>query len=233
MSSPQVIQPEEIDAWLAGDGRRAVWFHSPCDLPARFSMVAWSALPAALREAVPLRMVLIDEVPSGPWGDFCQRWGLRHQSELTVWESGELVWRGVPYAGPGHKWEPWLRQWHLLPGGRAVSAGFTLCAGQWLAMEAWLRGAADQPQCSPVRIEEVIPQATGRGELRLRFFHAAYPEGVQEKEYLVRVLHRGRDTLTLLRLDAPEMEMVLILFAIEPHWMRLHFPGISLPTVGR
>ncbi len=59
-------------------------------------------------------MVLIDDIPWSLWHEFAVRWGLRHMSELTVWESGELLWRGVPCAGPAPRWEPWLEKWELV-----------------------------------------------------------------------------------------------------------------------
>ena len=102
---------------------------------------------------------------------------------------------------------------------------FALAPGQWLAMEAWMRGFPDPPHCSPVRVLAVSPHGGGRRELTLRFFHATYPEGVREKEYHLRVLHRAHDTLTLLRLDAPDMEMTLTLFPLHSHWMEKHFPN--------
>ena len=106
---------------------------------------------------------------------------------------------------------------------------FTLVPGQWLAMEAWMRGYPDPPHCSPIRVLEVTPSGTGRGELTLRFFHAAYPEGVQKKEYHLRVLHRGHNTLTLLRLDVPEPEMTLTLFPLQRPWVEKHFPDFAHP----
>lgn len=105
-------------------------------------------------------------------------------------------------------------------------ARFTLMPGQWLAMEAWMRGFPDPPHCSPIRVLAVAPHGGGRGELTLRFFHAAYPEGVQEKEYRLRVLHRGHDALTLLRLDAPDSEMTLTLFPLHRGWVEKHFPAL-------
>lgn len=74
----------------------------------------WRLLPAELRERVPLRMVLIDDIPSAIWHEFAVRWDLWHMSELTVWENGQLLWRGTPFSGPGRDWKAWLEKWELV-----------------------------------------------------------------------------------------------------------------------
>jgi len=51
---------------------------------------------------------------------------------------------------------------------------------------------------SPIWVQEFAPQKTGARMLQPHFYHANYPEGVQEKVYDLHILHRSDgDLLTL------------------------------------
>lgn len=104
---PHVLAPEELDAWLAEPGRRAVWFHGPADGPAEVSLQAYRALPAEVRELLPLRMVVLYQMRVSEW----RRIPLLHMSEIMVFEDGVLLSKELPMMGPGIQWEPWLRKW--------------------------------------------------------------------------------------------------------------------------
>jgi hypothetical protein len=65
-------------------------------------------------------------------------------------------------------------------------------------MDVWDNGIQHS---SPIRIERVTPLGTGKSELELTFFHACYPEGVQNKVYRLRVLHRSERDIVAVRID--------------------------------
>ena len=70
---------------------------------------------------------------------------------------------------------------------------FTLSAGAWVAMDLWMEDDGSVwEHASPIRIDRVHPLGTGRTEVELGFFHACYSEGVQDKVYRLRILHRGQ-----------------------------------------
>ena len=83
---------------------------------------------------------------------------------------------------------------------------------------------------SPIRIDRVRPLGTGRREVELGFFHACYPEGVQDKVYRLRILHRSRHQLPAVQLDGDGQ--MLRLGAITRAWLarQLHIP--MLVTLG-
>jgi hypothetical protein len=63
----------------------------------------------------------------------------------------------------------------------SVTRLFTLRPGDWAAMEMWPGYAEPSvPYFSPVRIEGVEPLKTGQRQILIRFFNAAYAEGVQD-----------------------------------------------------
>lgn len=72
-------------------------------------------------------------------------------------------------------------------------------------MDIWTEnGPLLEEHASPIRIDRVRPLGTGRSELELTFFHACYPEGVQEKIYRLRILHRVGQHLIAVRVDADD-----------------------------
>jgi hypothetical protein len=73
---------------------------------------------------------------------------------------------------------------------------FTFTAGAWVAMDLWMEdGGSVGEHASPIRIDRVRPLGAGRSEVELGFFHACYSEGVQDKVYRLRILHRSRHQL--------------------------------------
>lgn len=67
---------------------------------------------------------------------------------------------------------------------------FAVQTRTWYAMEYVFPSAGRH--FSPIWIDEITPLKTGAGLLRLRFFHANYPEGVRDKVYDLQVLQRKR-----------------------------------------
>ena len=101
----------------------------------------------------------------------------------------------------------------------------TLESNHWYAMEVW---AADWPECphaSPVRVLRVLPLKQGDGLLRLELFHAAYPEGVQRKEYTLRVLHRSAQVLIAVSAE-PSQDRTFAFFPLTADWFRAWWPEL-------
>lgn len=72
----------------------------------------------------------------------------------------------------------------------------------WYAMEIFgASGAPTNPHVSPIFLKAVEPLKTGRGLLKVEFFHAYYPEGVQNKEYVLRVLHRSSSQFAAMKMN--------------------------------
>jgi hypothetical protein len=94
----------------------------------------------------------------------------------------------------------------------------------WYAMEVFgASGAATNPHVSPIFLKAVEPLKTGRGLLKIDFFHANYPEGVQDKEYVLRVLHRGPSHFAAMKME-DEQQPLVVIFPIESDWTKTHFP---------
>lgn len=101
---------------------------------------------------------------------------------------------------------------------------FTLERGTWYACE-FIGDEFDEDRCSysPIRIKEISPLKTGRGLIRLDFYHANYPEGVRDKSYELVMLERGsRYILAISRNHDPAR--VMQIYDIDWLWMNRHFP---------
>ena len=81
---------------------------------------------------------------------------------------------------------------------------------------------------SPIWVEEITPLKTGVGMLRLRLFHANYPEGVQDKVYDLRVVQRFDGHLLALRRSDGREDATVILESITREWFVHHFPNLRL-----
>ncbi len=96
----------------------------------------------------------------------------------------------------------------------------------WYAMEVFgASGAPSNPHVSPIFLKAVKPRKTGRGLVKLEFFHANYPEGVQNKECVLRVLHRTVSTFTATKVD--DENLLVLIFSLEKEWLKLHFPKLN------
>ena len=48
---------------------------------------------------------------------------------------------------------------------------------------------------SEIRVDRLVTGKSGDRTFRLDFFHANYPEGVQDKSYRLRTIHRGEHSM--------------------------------------
>ena len=85
-------------------------------------------------------------------------------------------------------------------------------------------GSAYEPYFSPILVETVTPEKSGKGWLRLQFFNAFYAEGVQGFNKRLKVLDRT-DQYLIARLDDPEpTERHAIISRISFEWIEARFP---------
>ena len=75
---------------------------------------------------------------------------------------------------------------------------------------------------SPILVHALRPLGTGRGLMYLHFRHANYPEGVQNKEYELQVLHRV-STYMFARQTKVDFDRSLLIFALQWGWLKTHF----------
>jgi hypothetical protein len=97
---------------------------------------------------------------------------------------------------------------------------FTLQPWRWYAMQ--MHYLSDQPLdlfLSPIKVFSIRPEKGGHRRLRIEFFHADYPEGVQSKRYDIRTLDRGANHLVAM------MPGRLLLFGnLTLAWLRRWYP---------
>lgn len=104
-----------------------------------------------------------------------------------------------------------------------INGLYTLHPGNWYAAE--FIGDEFNADCcaySPIRVETILPLKSGRGLFRLKFHHASYPEGVQDKEYLLQTIERGSRFL-LARSQSHQPPRLVQLYDIDWGWLRSHF----------
>lgn len=112
----------------------------------------------------------------------------------------------------------------------------SLQRGSWYAWHMFPGyGNPFLPYVSPIRIDEVAPEKTGRSILHLRFFNAGYALGMQDFSLRLRVLARRPHHLLaelLYGADEPSDRHVVI-GRIGRQWLDLHvhaLPGTSPPA---
>jgi hypothetical protein len=101
----------------------------------------------------------------------------------------------------------------------------TLKPAKWYGWQM-LPGYAEsyEPYFSPILVEKVTPEKSGKGWLRLAFYNAFYAEGVQGFNKQLKVLDRT-DQYLIARLDDPEpMERHAIVSRISFEWIEARFP---------
>jgi hypothetical protein len=104
---------------------------------------------------------------------------------------------------------------------------FTLERHRWYAMQIVLPSGGQY--FSPIWIFETCPLQTGKKLLQVSFWHAHYPEGVQDKVYDLRVLRRTkalnasyRGYLLAERTGSSSKDLIL-LSEITADWIQTHF----------
>jgi hypothetical protein len=113
----------------------------------------------------------------------------------------------------------------------AKAERFTLRPGEWCAAE--FIGDEFANECrsySPIRIESVKPSHSGKRLFKLSFFHANYPQGVQEKLYTLQTIERGEHFIMARSMNHTPTRLLLI-YTITWEWLRLHF-RIEQPSGG-
>lgn len=98
---------------------------------------------------------------------------------------------------------------------------FTLENNCWYAME--LIGpefGEDVRSYSPIRISRIVARGDGSRQFQMDFFHVNYPEGVQDKSYLVETIDRRQDYLLGRVLDS---DRIVLLFGLSRRWIANQF----------
>jgi hypothetical protein len=108
---------------------------------------------------------------------------------------------------------------------------FTLENDHWYAMELIdSHFGEDFRRYSPIRIYGITASGGGSRQFQMNFFHANYPAGVQDKNYLVETIDRKQNYLLGKVLDS---DRIILLFGLDHKWLNNHFnadirPGDSL-----
>lgn len=98
----------------------------------------------------------------------------------------------------------------------------TLQAGRWYACEIFEDAVpGHQSDFTPIRIDSITPGKSGNRVFELRFFHASYPEGVQDKVYRLKTLYRGRHLILAQSLEH-EPTRLLKIREITADWLTEH-----------
>lgn len=100
----------------------------------------------------------------------------------------------------------------------SAGAQFSLDLGVWYAAEFLGDEFAGRRHYSPIRVDGLELLKTGRGELRLAFWHQNYPEGVQDKVYKLRVLERAA-TYILVRSLEHDPARILHITTLTWRWL--------------
>ena len=100
---------------------------------------------------------------------------------------------------------------------------FTLRTDKWYACEI-IGDAFDEDLCSysPIKVKKFVPLGTGASRFRLHFYHANYPQGVNDKIYDLQMVLRGKRFL-LARSTDYDPPRILQIYDINWSWMKKHF----------
>ncbi|MCG8091586.1 MAG: hypothetical protein JAY62_17755 [Candidatus Thiodiazotropha endolucinida] len=110
----------------------------------------------------------------------------------------------------------------------SINRRFTLEKNKWYACEL-IGDEYNEDRCaySPIKVYSLASLKTGRRRFRLSFYHAAYPEGVRDKEYALRVIERGSSYLLAKSLEH-EPARYMQIYPITPKWVNRHFPNLRV-----
>ncbi|MCX7003273.1 MAG: hypothetical protein NTV22_08375 [bacterium] len=81
---------------------------------------------------------------------------------------------------------------------------------------------------SPILVTSIVPARNGQRRFELAFYHANYPQGVQDKVYLLRTLVRS-DHFILARSVRHTPVRDLLIYDITWQWLHAHF-GVQQPA---
>ena len=100
---------------------------------------------------------------------------------------------------------------------------FRLDRGTWYAAEILGDGLIRSGhRYSPIHVDQITPLKTGNRIFELKFLHANYPAGVQDKTYRLQTLHAGQKYL-LTKSLGPGPTRFLLIYDIDAEWLRQHF----------
>lgn len=99
----------------------------------------------------------------------------------------------------------------------------TLQPRRWYAMDYYFPKDGKR-HASPIWVTAVTPKRSGAGELALRFHHANYPEGVQDKKYDLKILRRTEGLILAARIYGSQPDSFVIITEITVEWVRLNWP---------
>jgi hypothetical protein len=115
----------------------------------------------------------------------------------------------------------WLQNEPELPMTR-----FSLERGKWYAMELFdPQFGAEIRRCSPVRVDRLELKGSGSRRFDLSFFHAAYPEGVQNKVYTIQTIQRSGHFLFG---QSVGTDRLVLFFDLSDEWLGQHFDDQAL-----
>jgi hypothetical protein len=98
---------------------------------------------------------------------------------------------------------------------------FSLQPEKFYAMELFSPEFGEQVRTySPIKVYSIAPAGGGSRRFDLSFFHAAYPEGVQEKVYNIRTIERSANFLLGRVLGT---DRVILIMELTDAWLHKHF----------
>lgn len=105
---------------------------------------------------------------------------------------------------------------------------FTLSRDRWYACE-FIGDEFEYDRCSysPIKVLDLEPQSHGSRRLRIEFFHANYPPGVQKKVYMLQTIERAERFMLARSLDHKPARLLQI-YDVDAAWVRRHF-GFARP----
>jgi len=100
---------------------------------------------------------------------------------------------------------------------------FTLQKNNWYACEL-IGDEFNEDKCSysPIRVYKIKPLGSGQRKFILSFYHANYPEGVNDKKYKLRTIQRGK-AFILAKSIGHNPPRYLQIYDIDEGWLKRHF----------
>lgn len=100
---------------------------------------------------------------------------------------------------------------------------FSLRPEKFYAMELLSPEFGEQVRTySPIKVHSIAPAGGGSRRFELSFYHAAYPEGVQDKIYTIQTIERSANFLLGRVLGT---DRVILIMGLTNAWLQKHFDG--------
>jgi hypothetical protein len=81
---------------------------------------------------------------------------------------------------------------------------------------------ADIRHYSPIKVLGLRCRQDGSRRMELSFYHAAYPEGVRDKTYLLETIERGGNFMMSRSVDHEPVRLLQV-YEVSADWIRRHF----------